>query len=59
MVLKHTEDLDIEIISVPTEDGISLLAFSFKNILEDYSEEIVELAMDSTCEVIFSSPKFH
>jgi hypothetical protein len=53
MVLKRAEDLHIEIISMPTEDGISSLAFSFKNILEDYGEEIVELAMDSTCEVIF------
>ena len=53
MVLKHAEDLHIKIISVPTEDGISLLAFSFKNILEDYVEEIVKLAMDSTCEAIF------
>ena len=59
MVLKRTKDLDIEIISVPTEDGILSLAFSFKNILEDYGKEIVKLAMDSTCEVIFSSPKFH
>jgi len=50
MVLKRAKDLDIEIISVPTEDGISSLAFSFKNILEDYGQEIVELAMDSTCE---------
>ena len=58
MVLKRAKDLDIEIISVPTEDGISSLAFSFKNILEDYGEEIVELAMDLTCEVIFSSPNF-
>ena len=49
MVLKHAEDLDIEIISVQTEDGILSLAFSFKNILEDYGEEIVELAMDLTC----------
>lgn len=52
MVLKRAKDLHIEIISVPTEDGISSLAFSFKNILEDYGEEIIELAMDSTCEAI-------
>lgn len=50
MVLKRANDLDIEVISVPTEDGISSLAFSFGNILEDYGQEIVELAMDSTCE---------
>ena len=44
------DNLDIEIIPTPTEDGISSLAFNFKNILEDYGEEIIEIAMDSTCE---------
>jgi hypothetical protein len=36
MVLKCEEGLNIEIIPIPTKDGISLLAFSFKNILHDY-----------------------
>ena len=49
MVLEHVDNIDIEIIPVPMEDGISLLAFNFKNILEDYREELVEIAMDSTC----------
>ena len=49
MVLEHVDNIDIEIIPVPMEDGISLLTFNFKNILEDYGEEIVEIAMDSTC----------
>ena len=49
MVLERVDNIDIEIIPVPTEDGISSLAFNFKNILEDYGEEIVETAMDSTC----------
>jgi hypothetical protein len=43
------DDLDIEIISVPEEDGISSLAFNFKSILGDYGEEIIEIGMDSTC----------
>ncbi|KAF8230922.1 hypothetical protein L208DRAFT_1279679, partial [Tricholoma matsutake] len=30
------------------EDGISSLAFSFKDILGDYGEETTEIAMDST-----------
>ncbi|KAF8220084.1 hypothetical protein L208DRAFT_1335813, partial [Tricholoma matsutake] len=48
MVLEHEEGLDIEIIPIQTKDGISSLAFSFKNILQDYGEEIIEIAMDST-----------
>ena len=49
MVLEHEEGLNIEIIPIQTKDGISSLAFSFKNILQDYGEEIVEIAMDSIC----------
>lgn len=49
MVLEREEGLNIEIIPIQTEDGISSLAFSFKNILQDYGEEIIEIAMDSTC----------
>jgi hypothetical protein len=49
MVLERVDNVDIEIIPVPMEDGISSLAFNFKNILEDYGEEIIEIAMDSTC----------
>jgi hypothetical protein len=48
-VLKRIDNLDIEIIDLPTEDGISSLAFNFKDILEDYGDEIIEIAMDSTC----------
>jgi hypothetical protein len=49
LVLQRVDDLDIEIISVPEEDGISSLAFNFKSILGDYGEEIIEIGMDSTC----------
>ena len=49
MVLERIDNIDIKIIPVPTEDGISLLTFNFKDILEDYREEIVEIAMDSIC----------
>ena len=50
LVLERVQDLDVEIIHVPHEDGISSLAFGFKKILEDYGEEIVEIALDLTCE---------
>ena len=48
--VEHVDNLDIEIIPTSTEDGISSLAFNFWSILEDYGEEITEIAMDSTCE---------
>ncbi|KAF8226473.1 hypothetical protein L208DRAFT_1301598 [Tricholoma matsutake] len=47
-VLQHMNNLDIEIILVPEEDGISSLAFNFKSILGDYGEEVIEIGMDST-----------
>jgi len=47
--LERVNDIDIEIIPVRTEAGISSIAFGFKNILADYGEELHEIAMDSTC----------
>ena len=49
-VLEQMNNIDVEIISVPVEDGISSLAFGFENILDEYGEEIIKIAMDSTCE---------
>ena len=49
MVLQHVDDLDVKIIPLPQEDGISSLTFNFKDILATYGEEIIEIAMDSTC----------
>ena len=51
-VLERVDDINIETIAVPREDGISSLAFSFKDILGDYGEEITEIAMDSTCQYL-------
>lgn len=48
-VLKRVEGIDVEIIPVHAEDGISTLAFAFKGILDDYGMEVEEIAMDSTC----------
>ena len=48
-LLEHVNDINIEIIPVPTEAGILSLAFGFKNILADYGEDLCEIAMDSTC----------
>ena len=47
-VLEQVDNINIKTIAVPQEDGISSLAFSFKDILGDYREEITEIAMDST-----------
>lgn len=51
-VLTQFDGIDIEIISLPVEDGISTIAFGFKNILDDYGVEIQEIAMDSTCKFL-------
>jgi len=48
-LLEHVNDINIKIIPVHTEAGISSIAFGFKNILADYGEELHEIAMDSTC----------
>jgi hypothetical protein len=48
-LLEWVQDLNIDIILVLVEDGISSLAFGFKNILSDYGEEVTEIAMDSMC----------
>jgi len=48
-ILENLEGDRIEIIPVRTEDGISAIAFGFKEIVSDYGKEITEIAMDSTC----------
>ena len=39
------DNLNIEIIPTPTKDGISSLAFNFKNILDNYGEEIIGIQL--------------
>jgi hypothetical protein len=48
-VLENHNGDAIEIIPVHAEDGISVIAFGFKEIVDDYGKEITEIAMDSTC----------
>ena len=48
-LLECVDDINVEIIPVPTEARILSLAFGFKNILADYGEDLCEIAMDSTC----------
>jgi hypothetical protein len=48
-ILENLEGDRIEIIPVRAEDGISAIAFGFKEIVSDYGKEITEIAMDSTC----------
>ncbi|KAJ6506451.1 hypothetical protein DFH09DRAFT_1200157 [Mycena vulgaris] len=47
-VLEKYEDLSVEIIPITAEDGISALAFSFREILDEFGVDIEEIAMDST-----------
>lgn len=48
-ILKRVDGINITVIPIPPEDGINAIAFAFKDILEDYGEEVIEVAMDSTC----------
>lgn len=48
-VLAQFDGIDIELIPLHVEDGISTLAFGFKTILDDYGAEVQEITMDSTC----------
>ena len=50
-VLKAVDGMTIETIPIQVEDGIAALAFAFKEILDDFSKEILEIAMDSTCKL--------
>ncbi|KAK7018772.1 hypothetical protein VNI00_018234 [Paramarasmius palmivorus] len=42
------EGVQVEVITTPVEDGISSLAFTFTGVLDEYGENVEELAMDST-----------
>ena len=48
-ILENHEGNKIEIVPIHAEDGISVIAFGFKEIVDDYGKEITKIAMDSTC----------
>ena len=50
LVLQATDPKLVKTLSITTEDGISALAFVFKEPLDQYGEEVLEVGMDSTCE---------
>jgi len=57
-LLRKLNGEKIEIIPIHQEDGINTIAFAFKDILDDFGDEILEIAMDSTCtclELFFAS----
>ncbi|KAG6835113.1 hypothetical protein H0H93_004744 [Arthromyces matolae] len=47
-VLESFEGIVVDIIVIPEEPGISVIAFAFKEILTEYGAKIQEIAMDST-----------
>lgn len=53
--LEKAEGSKTEIIQIEPEAGIHAIAFTFKGILEDFGENIEEMAMESTC----TSPSLH
>jgi MULE transposase domain len=54
-ILAKVDGVNIDIIPVPAEDGISALAFAFRDALKLYGEQIIEVAMDSTCQAYLDS----
>jgi hypothetical protein len=48
--LRAADPESIKILPITIEDGISTLAFAFKEPLDKYGGEVLEVAMDSTCE---------
>ncbi|KAG6917946.1 hypothetical protein DXG01_017130, partial [Tephrocybe rancida] len=47
-VLEACEGIEVNVIDVPHEKGISSLAFAFREVLSVYGSKITEIAMDST-----------
>ena len=54
-LLDSKQGREVDIIPTVREDGIDAIAFAFKGVLEEIGEEIVEVAMDSTCKSFFLS----
>ncbi|KAJ7118166.1 hypothetical protein C8R44DRAFT_738117 [Mycena epipterygia] len=48
MILKKMEGMEVKIIPIHSEAGIHAIAFTFKEILNDWAEKTEELVMDST-----------
>ncbi|KAG6907485.1 hypothetical protein DXG01_008775 [Tephrocybe rancida] len=47
-VLQSFEGVEVDIINIPQEQGISCIAFAFREVLSEFGSEITEIAMDST-----------
>jgi hypothetical protein len=50
--LQAADPSTVERISITTENGISAIAFAFKEPLDSYREETLEVAMDSMCKLV-------
>lgn len=53
MLLTKMDGEEVEIIPITQEDGIHAIAFTFKDVLEKIGKQIIEIAMDSTCNWLF------
>jgi hypothetical protein len=42
-------DMKINVIPFQKEDGISMIAFAFREVLDEYGDKIEEIAIDLTC----------
>ena len=50
--LQAADPNTVEMLSITTEDGIDTVAFAFREVLDQYGGEVLEVAMDSTCETL-------
>jgi hypothetical protein len=48
-VLMSFQGTKIEIIPTRAEPGIVVMAFAFKEVFDNFGDEVTEVAMDSTC----------
>ena len=51
MLLEQAEGLDVENIPVREQEGRPAFAYAFKDVLAAWGTKVVELALDSTCEL--------
>lgn len=54
MVLEKFEGKEVEVITVREEPGLAVVAFAVKCAMDDWAGEVVEVAIDGTCEYILA-----
>jgi hypothetical protein len=53
MVLNSWEGNKLKVLELEQESGISSIAFTFEDVMRRWGDNIQEIAMDSTCQLLF------